>query len=82
MSPGLILASSDGDELLRWRGGGGVGREVRVFTVFWLSDEYHHSRNWRKKTPRESEVDRDTATPLAACDINHQALWRKLPEEQ
>lgn len=62
----------------RWTGGGGAGREVRVFTVFWLSDEYHHSRNCRKKTPKDRDEDRDKATPRAPCDISHNALCTRL----
>lgn len=62
----------------RWTGGGGAGREVRVFTVLWLSEEYHHSRNCRKKTPRDSDVDRDKAAPRVPCDINHSALCTRL----
>lgn len=56
--------------------------DVSALTVLWLSEEYHHSRNCRKKTPREREVERDTATPLAACDISCQALCPKLQKPQ
>lgn len=52
--------------------------DVSALTALWLSEEYHHSRNCRKKTPREREVERDTATPLAACDISCHALCPKL----
>lgn len=34
--------------------------------VSWFSEEYHQSRNWRKKTPTERPVDRDKATPPTA----------------
>lgn len=54
--------------LCRWRGGGGVGREVKDLTVLWFSDEYHHSRNCRKNTPIERLVERDTATPPTAVE--------------
>ena len=30
-------------------GGGGTGREVSLLTVSLFSEEYHHSRNFRRK---------------------------------
>lgn len=55
---------------------------VRDFTTLWFSEEYHHSKNCRKKTPRDREVERDTAVPLAAWDINHHALCIRLQTEE
>ena len=45
--------------------GGGAGREVRLLMLSWWSEEYHHSRNCRKKVPKERAVERETATPPA-----------------
>lgn len=51
---------------------------MRDLVLLWLSDEYHHSRNCRKKTPMEREVERAMATPLAACDISCNVLFTRL----
>lgn len=53
-------------DLSKCTGGGGVGREERDLIVSWFSDEYHHSRNCKKKMPTDTPVERETAAPPSA----------------
>lgn len=39
-----------------------MGRAVRDLMVSWFSEEYHQSRNWRKKTLTDRPVDSEKAT--------------------
>lgn len=69
-------------DLSKCTGGGGVGREERDLIVSWFSDEYHHSRNCKKKMPTDTPVERETAAPPSALAKKEVIFPTTLQEEE